>query len=69
MTFHTLRHTCASRLVMAGVDIATVKEILRHKSISMTLRYAHRTADHKKSAVEALSMSLTAKAAEAEKTA
>ena len=61
VTFHTLRHTAASYLAMAGVDLATVKEILRHKSISMTLRYAHLSPDHKRSAVEALSEALTAK--------
>jgi Phage integrase family len=48
------RHTCASHLVMAGVDIATVREIMRHKSIEMTLRYAHLSPSHKKAAVDAL---------------
>jgi integrase len=38
VTFHTLRHTTASHLVMSGVDLVTVKEIMRHKSIEMTLR-------------------------------
>lgn len=47
VTFHTLRHTAASYLVMAGVDLATVREILRHKSFSMTLRYSHLSAGHK----------------------
>jgi integrase len=69
VTFHTLRHTAASHLVMAGVDLATVKEILRHKSISMTLRYTHLSPDHKQSAVEALSKALTAEAERANKTA
>lgn len=40
-SFHTLRHTYISWLVMAGVDIRTVQEMARHRSFEMTLRYAH----------------------------
>ncbi len=53
-TFHDLRHTFASRLVMAGVDLPTVKELLGHKDITMTLRYAHLSSDHKQAAVKKL---------------
>jgi integrase len=53
-TFHDLRHTFASRLVMAGVDLPTVKELLGHKDITMTLRYAHLSTDHKQAAVKKL---------------
>lgn len=50
--WHDLRHTFASRLVMRGVDIRTVQELLGHKSIVMTMRYAHLAADHRQAAVE-----------------
>ena len=39
--FHSLRHTCASWLAEAGVDLKVIQEILRHANIRQTMRYAH----------------------------
>ncbi len=50
--WHDLRHTFASRLVMNGVDIRTVQELLGHKSIVQTMKYAHLAPDHRQAAVE-----------------
>jgi len=54
VTWHTLRHTFASRLVMAGVDLKTVQELMGHKTIAMTARYAHLAPTHKLQALETL---------------
>jgi site-specific recombinase XerD len=59
-SWHCLRHTFASRLVMAGVDIRTVQELMGHKSISMTVRYSHLTPKHTLAAVELLTGGSTA---------
>ena len=43
--FHSLRHTFASWAVIEGCDIYRLKEVLGHKSIEMTMRYAHLAPD------------------------
>jgi integrase len=41
VVYHTMRHTCATRLVQAGVDVRVIKEWLGHSTITTTMRYAH----------------------------
>jgi len=52
--WHDLRHTFASRLVMAGVDLATVQSLMGHKTVEMTMRYAHLSPGHRHEAVQRL---------------
>jgi len=62
--FHDLRHTFASHLVMNGASIKEVQELLGHKTLAMTTRYAHLSQEHKKKAVNLLNV-LTAPKAQA----
>jgi integrase len=57
--FHDLRHTFASWLVMGGVPLPTVSKLMGHKSVSMTMRYAHLSPDHFQGAVQVLDKNLT----------
>ena len=45
--FHDLRHTAASYLAMSGATLHEVGEVLGHKSLQTTKRYAHLSNDHK----------------------
>lgn len=46
--WHDLRHTFASRAIMAGVPVVTVMEWLGHTSLAMTKRYLHLAPNHKR---------------------
>ena len=57
--FHDLRHTFATRLVQAGVEIYKVQKLMRHKSPQMTQRYAHHYPESLRSGVEILDERVT----------
>ncbi len=50
-TWHKNRHTFASRLAMAGVDIRTIAQLMGHATIQMSMRYAHLGSGHNQAAV------------------
>jgi integrase len=52
--WHDLRHHFASRLVQEGVPLNTVRDLMGHADIKMTLRYAHLAPDQRRQAVELL---------------
>jgi integrase len=54
LRFHDLRHTFATRLVQAGVDLYTVQKLGRWKNISMIMRYAHHHSESLRAGVEVL---------------
>jgi site-specific recombinase XerD len=52
LEWRTLRHTFASRLAMSGVDIRTIRDLMGHQDIKMTMRYAHLAPDYTRDAAE-----------------
>lgn len=52
--FHDLRHTVATRLVMNGADLMTVKEVMAHSDLKTTQRYMHPTPENMKKAIDIL---------------
>ena len=65
--FHDLRHTFASQWMMAGGELYALKDILGHKSISMTQRYAHLSPAYRRSMVDRMEQ-IWAKAAKPRQT-
>ncbi|HSQ84614.1 MAG TPA: site-specific integrase, partial [Desulfobacterales bacterium] len=66
--FHDLRHTFASQVLMKGGSLKDVQELLGHKTMTMTLRYAHLTQEHKRKAVNLLNGLTASKKVDCHKT-
>jgi site-specific recombinase XerD len=63
---YDFRHTLATRMAQAGVDLATLAALLEHSSLRVVQRYVHPTAHHKRRAMQMYEQSL-AETAEASK--
>lgn len=55
VTLYTMKHTAASRMIRAGIDIVTVSELIGHGDLKQTLRYCHSSLETKQEAVGKLS--------------
>ena len=53
---HVLRHTYASHLAMAGVDLASIQSVMGHADIKTTMRYIHLSPDHLKNVTTAINL-------------
>jgi integrase len=58
--FHTWRHTFASWLAQAGVDIFSIMKLMRHKTITMSMRYAHLIPDRQREYLDVIQRNLQA---------
>lgn len=58
LRLHDLRHTFASYLAMGGFNLRAIQQLLGHKDLRMTARYAHLSADHLQQAVKSLDAAL-----------
>lgn len=56
LRIHDLRHTAASRMIEAGVNVVDVSEILGHSDLKITMRYCHSSSENKRRAIEGLSL-------------
>lgn len=54
VTIHTFRHTCASRMVQRGANLAVVQGVLGHSTVVTTMRYSHLATDHLRAGIETL---------------
>ncbi|MEO1944708.1 MAG: site-specific integrase [Candidatus Thioglobus sp.] len=57
--FHDLRHTCASYLAQSGASLLEIADVLGHKQIQMTKRYAHLCIDHKQKLINSVLGNMT----------
>lgn len=56
ITFHSLRHTFASWMAMAGVEISRLMRLMGHKTITQTLRYSHLCPDTMRTSIQTISL-------------